>query len=292
MTTVKVFAPAKINLSLHVTGRRSNGYHDLDSLVAFLDVGDTIIAEPAESLTLDLSGPVAAEVPANDDNLVLKAARLLECREGARITLIKHLPVASGIGGGSADAAATVRALCSLWQKPWPEMSRLAQLGADIPVCMQSGFTHMRGIGDQLDVLGPTPELNFVLINPSVAVPTPTVFEALQKKDNAAIAGALPLPRNPSEREQWISWIANQRNDLEAPAIREFPVIDDVLAELRGLPGCLVARMSGSGATCLGIYRDKPDLAKLTDRRPNWWITQSAEWPVVFTESEPGTGVR
>jgi len=292
MTTVEVFAPAKINLTLHVTGQRSDGYHELDSLVAFLDVGDTILAEPAEHLTLSVSGPFAADVPTNDDNLVLRAARLLDCNEGAKITLIKHLPVASGIGGGSADAAATVRALCALWQTPWPEISRLAELGADIPVCMQSGLTRMRGIGDRLDGLGPTPKLNLVLINPGVAVPTPVVFKALQKKDNPGLGNQVPTPNDCSELEQWIAWLADQRNDLEDPAVQEFPIIEDVLSELRRLPGCLLARMSGSGATCLGIYRDKPDLARLTDRRPDWWIMRSAEWPVVFSEAAPGIGVR
>ena len=292
MTTVKVFAPAKINLSLHVVGQRPNGYHELDSIVAFLDVGDTVIVERADSLSLEVAGPFAAGVPASDDNLVIKAARLLECGEGAKITLIKHLPVASGIGGGSADAAATVRALCNLWKRPWPEMTHLAQLGADIPVCMQSGLTRMRGIGDQMDILGRTPPLNFVLINPGVAVPTPVVFEALEKKDNPLISGDVRLPSSTSELEPWMGWIAKQRNDLEGPAIRHFPIIKDVLAELRELPSCLMARMSGSGATCVGVYRDKPDLAGLSDRKPDWWVMRCTEWPVVFTEETPGVGVR
>lgn len=292
MTTVKAFAPAKINLTLHITGQRDDGYHLLDSLVAFLDVGDTIVAEAADELQLDVSGPFAAEVPANENNLVLRAARLLDCQQGAKITLIKHLPVASGIGGGSADAAATIRALCALWNEPWPDTSLLARLGADIPVCLQSGFTRMRGIGDQLEVSGATPRLNFVLINPGVLVPTQYVFQALTQKENSAITGEMPLPRDASELERWTAWVANQRNDLETPAIRAFSIIKDVLSELRALPGCLMARMSGSGATCFGVYRAKPVLKDLIDRRPDWWVMPSKEWPVVFTEAEPGIGVR
>ncbi|SFL47337.1 4-(cytidine 5'-diphospho)-2-C-methyl-D-erythritol kinase [Shimia aestuarii] len=268
--TVEAFAPAKINLTLHVTGQRADGYHLLDSLVMFADVGDRLWVEAADRTSLTVSGPMAGGVPTDRRNLVWQAAELLGVT--AKITLEKHLPAAAGIGGGSSDAAAVVRALTTLYNFPVPSAAVLANLGADVPVCMQSGLTRMRGIGEHVDPIGNTPNWPMILINPRVEVPTGPVFQALPRKDNP------PMPAIPAEWD--ISWLAAQRNDLEAPAIAAQPVIGKVLQELRESDGCLLARMSGSGATCFAIYahddmRDRA-LGQLRRDCPKWW-TQPTE---------------
>lgn len=254
------FAPAKINLALHVTGQRADGYHLLDSLVAFADFGDHVSVEAAEGLSLSVTGPFAGAVPAGADNLVLRAAALFGTDAGARITLDKHLPPASGIGGGSSDAAAALRVLARLWARPVPDALRL---GADIPVCLAARAARMQGVGE---VLTPVtlPVMQAVLVNPGVEVATPSVFRALQRKDNAPM-GDVP-------GAGLVDWLATCRNDLEAPAIAVEPVIAEVLAQIRAQPGCLLARMSGSGATCFGIF-DTAEQAKAAARaqRPDWW---------------------
>ena len=274
-TAVETFAPAKINLTLHVTGQRPDGYHLIDSLVAFADVGDTVYAEPADRLTLKIDGPFASQLAATDDNLVLRAARLLSPDRGAALTLVKRLPVASGIGGGSADAAATLRALSELWDMPLPEDHRLTALGADVLVCLTPRLTRMRGIGDVLEPLGGTPDFDLLLLNPGIGVATPAVFAALAQKDNPPIE---TLPPPPGDRDGWIAWLAAQRNDLEGPATTLAPAIGDVLAELRALPGCRLARMSGSGATCFGLFdpATPPDPGPISLRHPDWWVAGTA----------------
>ncbi|MDM7463057.1 MAG: 4-(cytidine 5'-diphospho)-2-C-methyl-D-erythritol kinase [Tepidimonas taiwanensis] len=257
-------ARAKINLALHVTGRRDDGYHLLDSLVVFADFGDLLRLVPG-ALSLTIDGPFGAALAADDDNLCLRAARL--AGGAAAIRLTKNLPVASGIGGGSADAAAVLRGLAAMGHAIPPGVERL---GADVPVCVASRPVRMRGIGEVLDPVPPFPPLWVVLVNPGVAVSTPAVFKALESRDNP------PLPTPVWETaDSLLGWLARCRNDLEPPARRLVPQIDETLAALRD-SGAALARMSGSGATCFGLYRNAKaarDAAKAL-ARPGWWVAQ------------------
>ena len=266
---LREFAPAKINLALHVTEQRSDGYHLLDSIVVFAGVGDWVTASPADRLSLTVTGPRGAGL-SGDDNLVLRAARTLGI--GAALELEKHLPVASGIGGGSADAAATLRALCAMTGAALPDAAAVLALGADVPVCLVGRPVRMQGVGEVLTPLPPLPECYVVLVNPGVAVATPAVFKALLRKDNPAMA---EMPSCGSTLEL-AAWLREQRNDLEAPAIGLAPVIADVKAALEARPGCLLARMSGSGATCFGLFASE-ELAvaaatALREDAPAWWV--------------------
>lgn len=265
----KAFAPAKINLTLHVTGRRDDGYHLLDSLVAFADIGDHITIEPAGMTDLIVTGPMARGVPVDDSNLVLRAAALAKAPPLA-ITLEKHLPAAAGIGGGSSDAAAVLRAIADLTGTPVPEDA--LRLGADVPVCLRAVATRMSGIGETLTSVPPLPELWAVLANPRVAVPTPKVFVALRQRINPAMPATIPAF---ADARSLVKWLKTQRNDLEAAAISLSPVIADVLGALQTLPGSLMARMSGSGATCFALFdteeaaQDAAELLAMT--RSDWW---------------------
>ncbi|WP_299352483.1 4-(cytidine 5'-diphospho)-2-C-methyl-D-erythritol kinase [uncultured Shimia sp.] len=269
--TVEAFAPAKINLTLHVTCQRADGCHLLDSLVMFADIGDRITVEKAEETSLTVTGPMAAGVPTDASNLVLRAVSLLGAP--AHITLDKHLPAAAGIGGGSSDAAATIRALTALYDLPATNMDDLLGLGADVPVCMEDSLTRMQGIGEQVTPIGGQADWPMILINPRVVVPTGPVFQALSRKDNPAMPDALP---DWTDRKAAVSWLASQRNDLEMPAIVAQPVIGTVLQALRESQGCTLSRMSGSGATCFGLYADTgvrdSALKQLQRAFPNWWI--------------------
>ncbi len=272
-------APAKINLYLHVTGRRRDGYHLLDSLVVFAEVSDRIAVAPARDLTLTVKGPFAKALAGESNNLVLRAARLLheagDVDGGARITLHKELPIASGIGGGSADAAATLQALLQLWNLTL-DADRLRvlalELGADVPVCLQGRASFVSGVGEHVAPAPPLPAAWLVLANPGVGLPTADVFEAL--------AGRLsepPPPWPPIETfADLVAALAVRRNDLEAPASTCAPVIADVLAALQRLPGCRLARMTGSGATCFALFADQPaaeQAAKaLAAAQPAWWV--------------------
>jgi 4-diphosphocytidyl-2-C-methyl-D-erythritol kinase len=272
-------APAKVNLTLHVLGRRADGYHDIDSVVVFADVGDELTFEPGGALTLTVGGPTAAAAGDTADNLVLKATRALaEQVKGlklGRFVLSKRLPVAAGLGGGSSDAAAALRLLAGANQIALSD-ARLMQAaratGADVPVCLDPRPRLMRGIGDVLSDPLDLPSLPAVLVNPGVAVPTRDVFAALRLAPGAqAQAGAPPATAKLSLDE-----IAKGRNDLEEPAIELQPVIAEVLAVLRNLPGCALARMSGSGATCFGLF-DSTAAATAAARTlrvgyPDWWI--------------------
>ena len=183
---VTEFAPAKVNLTLHVTGQRPDSYHLLDSLVVFCGIGDRVTVQPSAALSLTITGPQAVSLAVQDDNLVLRAARAMDATLGAALTLDKYLPVASGIGGGSADAAATLRALAKLWDKPLPDAQAVLALGADVPVCLLGVPARMRGIGDRVDRVAGLPPVHIVLVNPRVAVPTAAVFQTLATKHNAA----------------------------------------------------------------------------------------------------------
>lgn len=271
--TVEVFAPAKVNLTLHVTGRRADGYHLLDSLVAFPAIGDVIRVEKAEKTTLTVIGPFAGAVPTGPDNLVLKAAALMDAP--AAITLEKTLPPASGIGGGSADAAATLRALAALYDLALPDTEALLRLGADVPVCMETGTVRMRGIGEELDPVAGPLEWPMVLVNPLTEVPTAEVFRRLASPDNP------PMPDEIYDPAffEFPDWLGRQRNDLEAPAREVAPVIGDVIEAILAETGCRFARMSGSGATCFGLFDHGPDAVEaarvIAEAHPGWWVVST-----------------
>ncbi len=273
------FAPAKINLTLHVTGQRADGYHLLDSLVAFVDVGDWITATPADHLTLRLTGPSAGGLSASDDNLVLRAARAFGSGRGAAITLNKHLPIASGIGGGSTDAAATLRLLSRLWGLPLPAAASVLALGADVPVCLAPRAVRMTGVGDGLAPVN-LPNARLVLVNPGVSVATPDVFHALAKKQNAPMPSTLPGFRDVTHLADFLGLM---RNDLEEAAISLAPVIASAKIMLAAQPGCLIARMSGSGATCFGLFADADGAARamraVQSTQPDWWVAQGKMRP-------------
>lgn len=267
--TVEAFAPAKINLTLHVTGQRPDGYHLLDSLVVFADVGDMLSVDLGETACLTVLGPRAAGVPTDRRNLVMKAAEAFGAK--ADITLTKNLPAAAGIGGGSSDAAAVIRALSDLTGKNFPSEAAL-RLGADVPVCLAGRASVMAGIGEQVTRVENLPPLPAVLVNPGVDVPTPEVFQALEIKDNSPMMPLLPDP-NLTELCQWL---ARHRNDLEAPARQIEPVIGEVL---EALGEATLARMSGSGATCFGIYPDRHAAKKaaeqISESHPEWWVVST-----------------
>jgi 4-diphosphocytidyl-2-C-methyl-D-erythritol kinase len=283
--TVVEHAWAKVNLTLQVTGQRSDGYHELESLVAFADVGDRLRMEPAGALSLAIEGPFAAALADADGkadadgNLVLRAARALAAAvgqpDGAAFTLTKNLPVASGIGGGSADAAAALRGLVRLWRLSLPaaELESLAlTLGADVPVCLRGESVVMSGIGDRLQPVPALPPLWLLLVNPGVALSTAAVFAAREGGFSPVAEPRLP----PLDLRDFIDWLARRGNDLEAPAGRLAPAVAKVLTVLRALPACLLARMSGSGATCFGLFENEAAARSAAEalvlQHPRWWV--------------------
>ena len=242
-------------------------------MVVFAGVGDWVTVTPADRLSLTLRGPFAAGL-AGGDNLVLRAARLLGV--SAEIGLEKHLPIASGIGGGSADAAAALRALCGMAGLALPDAAAAVALGADVPVCLAGVPLRMQGVGEVLTPLPALPECHVVLVNPGVAVATPAVFKALPHKDNPEIDAISGW----GSAAELAAWLADQRNDLEAPAMGLAPVIAEVQAALAARPGCLLARMSGSGATCFGLFASA-ELAQAAAKAlradaPSWWVAAGA----------------
>ncbi len=276
-------APAKINLTLHVLGRRADGYHDLESLVAFAGTGDDLRLEHRPGLALTVAGPTAALAGEGADNLVLKAARLLAERvEGLRsgtFHLTKRLPVAAGIGGGSSDAAAALRLLARLNGLPLShaavrEAARLT--GADVPVCLEPRARMMRGVGEALGPVLGLPRLFCVLVNPRVPVETPAVFRELGLQAGQVLAGAPHPALEGALSASLLDRLKAARNDLEAPACRVQPVIREVIGLVEATDGCRLARMSGSGATVFGLYDDctaSADAAKRIRReRPGWWV--------------------
>lgn len=265
-------APAKVNFYLHVTGRRPDGYHELDSLAVFAAVGDTLGAEPAEGLTLDIEGPFAGALSAEPENLVLRAARALAEAGGvparARLMLSKNLPVASGIGGGSADAAAALRVLGRLWGVA-ADASIAARLGADVPVCLSCRPARMGGVGEVLTPAPRLPECGIVLLNPGVAVATADVFRARL----GPFSAPAELPDAWADAAALAAGLARWGNDLEAPAIALCPAIEEALSRLRAQSGCLIARMSGSGATCYALFATPAEADAVAERlnAPGWW---------------------
>ena len=283
-------APAKINLTLHVLGRRpGDGYHVLESLVAFAGVADALTLAPGPALTLAVSGPTAGPAGPDGDNLVVRAARALAghvpgLRTGA-FRLVKHLPVAAGIGGGSSDAAAALRLLARAngLAPDHPALIAAArETGADVPVCLSPHARMMRGAGESLGPALALPRLPAVLVNPGVPVATAPVFRALGRAAREAGAGGPDHPAvAPGLRaSDLLALLREARNDLEPPALTVAPVVGEVLAALRALPGCRLARMSGSGATCFALF-DGPGAAEgaaraLARARPGWWVRATA----------------
>jgi len=280
-TALSVFAPAKINLTLHIVGKRADGYHLLDSLVVFAGAGDWISARRAKDITLEITGPFAKELAGDGENLVTRAAHYLAAAtgrtEGARITLEKNLPIASGIGGGSSDAAATLIALSQLWDENLAQLADadLAEnLGADVPVGLRRAPTFMRGIGEVLTAAPAMPPAWLVLVNPGKPLSTKDVFGALNKRFTA------PVPAEVFDGLTSAQGLARAlklaRNDLMVPAGELMPEIAQMLGALEETSGCLLARMSGSGPTCFGVYEDSAAAGAAAEAvraaRPGWWV--------------------
>ena len=265
--TSEGFAPAKINLTLHVTGQREDGYHLLDSLVVFADVGDRLWFRPASQMSLEVTGPFAEGVPADARNLVWRAADLAGIR--AAIRLEKNLPHGAGLGGGSADAAALLRRRFGDDVTQGIGLDGALSLGADVPVCLHAGPQRMQGIGERLTRPWPIPGLGVVLVNPGVHVPTPDVFRALSSRENPPMGDVIET----RDVATFVAWLATQRNDLQAAAMGIAPVIGEAIA---ALSDAALARMSGSGATCFGIYPSDAEAraaaARIAAARPDWWV--------------------
>ncbi|MBT5373193.1 MAG: 4-(cytidine 5'-diphospho)-2-C-methyl-D-erythritol kinase [Rhodospirillaceae bacterium] len=279
---IRLFAPAKINLYLHVLGQRDDGYHLLDSLMAFAGIGDVIAVRAREGITLSIDGPFASRIDAGGDNLVLKAARALRSatgiKSGAEIILTKNLPVASGIGGGSADGAAALRALARLWGISLDKsaMAALALgLGADVPFCLEGRAAFVGGIGEEITTAPTLPDAWVVLVNPLTPLSTPAVFKARTGEFSPsgrfdAIAG---------NGGELAALLTERRNDLTQAAISLMPEIGEILAAFEVLPNCLLGRMSGSGATCFGLFADEPsarDAEKTLMAGKKWWVKAAA----------------
>jgi 4-diphosphocytidyl-2-C-methyl-D-erythritol kinase len=281
-------ARAKVNLTLRVVGRRIDGYHDLESVVAFADCADRLTLEPGPELRLTTSGPMAQACGETSDNLVLKAAQLLQAQvpglQLGHFTLDKVLPVAAGIGGGSADAAAALRLLAALNSLVLDD-ERLQQValatGADVPVCLSSQACDMTGVGETLLPLSP-PKMPCVLVNPRIPVATRDVFTALGLRSGELLVGVADVLQSPAwpeagaSVEDWVEALAASSNDLEAPATRIQPVIGQVIAALNATNGAWLARMSGSGATCFAIYENTAEAGRAAEQirrgHPGWWV--------------------
>ena len=275
---IALTAPAKVNLTLHVTGKRADNYHLLDSLVVFCDMSDRIEILPAPELSLTVTGPHAAGVPEDETNLVWKAAKLLSATKGAAITLHKHLPHGAGIGGGSSDAAATLRGLARLWDLALPAMEEIVALGADVPVCLSAPSpVRMRGIGEDLSPVQ-LPPMWLVLVNPGVLVATHDVFVELAEYgvENTPMTDLNDTP----SFDEFAVWLADQRNDLAPVAMALCPEIEQITAELWNIDSCVDADMSGSGSTCRGVFeteQDATDAARqISAAHPKWWVRVAA----------------
>jgi 4-diphosphocytidyl-2-C-methyl-D-erythritol kinase len=280
-------APAKVNLTLRVLGRRPDGYHDIESLVAFADVGDTLRLTPGDGLSLSVRGPNATAAGPDADNLVLKAAAALAARiVGVRLgafELEKMLPVAAGLGGGSADAAAALRLLARANELRADDVrlyEAACATGADVPVCLEPRVRVMRGIGEILSAPLEFPPLPAVLVNPGVAVATKDVFARWRPAATPAPLFDWSVVGEIANRDQILRLLGLQANDLEEPAVAVAPAIAETLAALRALAGCRLARMSGSGATCFALFSAAADAIlagqTLRARHPQWWVRAGA----------------
>ena len=268
-------AHAKVNLALHVLGRRRDGYHELDSIVAFAEFGDSVSAEVCRGLSVEISGSAADGVPAGEENIAFKAARLLNAELGARVKIEKRIPAASGLGGGSADAV-----LSSQWEIPVGPISKFARVGADIPVCLAGGLSRIKGAGERVELLeAGWPELPLVLASAGEKISTAKVFGGAGNF-GGALAGEIPKDCSIAELSEWL---ARQRNDLEPSAQSIAPSIGHVLSELSGCRGCLLTRMSGSGGACFGIFENvdaaKESAKKIRRKNRSWWCIDTVSLP-------------
>lgn len=274
------FAPAKVNLALHVTGLREDGYHLIETLAVFARFGDRVAVASADADSFSVTGPFAADVPAGAGNLVLKARDALRHAVGkgafpVAIALQKNLPAASGIGGGSADAAAALRALSRLWMVDPYVVRRIAPaLGADVPMCLAGHPLVARGVGERIERVDGLPALPMLLVNPRIPVATADVFRRLKRKDGALLPD-LPIHL---DFKSVVDWLGRTGNDLQAPATAQAPVISDVLAAIERT-GAAFARMSGSGATCYGLFRTAEAASAAEEEiragHPGWFVTST-----------------
>ena len=255
-------ANAKVNLALHVIGQRLDGLHCLDSIVAFPDYGDELLFEKANEVSLSVSGPFSEQLlkeTSKGSNIVIRAAKLLkDSNNGASIHLIKNLPVASGIGGGSSNAAVTLRVLSGLWNKKMPNVDDILRLGADVPVCLSNELQRMQGIGEiRTKLVGPS-KIWIVLANPGIRIPTKKIFKLLSSKQNEQLE---PIS-NLTNIDRFCEYLGRQRNDLETVVSNLFPEVKQLLKVIKSTRNCRLCRMSGSGATCFGLYTQKKHAQK------------------------------
>ena len=250
-------ANAKVNLALHVIGQRKDGLHLLDSIVAFPDYGDELFFEKDEKFSLSISGPFGHQLQqqnTNDSNIILKATKLFKNWDsGVKIQLIKNLPVSSGVGGGSSNAAVTLQILSKLWKKNIPDLNEILKLGADVPVCLSNGLQRMQGIGEILTPLVPPLPMWIVLANPGIEIPTKQIFGLLGVKENRKLEPFHDL----KDQDSFFEYLRRQRNDLEGVTSGLFPEIRVMLQTFNSTTHCKLCRMSGSGATCFGLYTQK-----------------------------------
>jgi len=278
-------APAKINLSLHVVGQTAQGYHQLEGLTVFTKLCDELSVREGKTDRLAMTGPFAKALVGEKSNIILRAFELFRRRwpsslpDGLEITLEKMLPVAAGIGGGSADAAAALRIASRMsgQEIATSELAELAlELGADVPMCLFSRTCTISGVGEQIQNIDPFPKLQLVLSNPGVAVPTGQVFRQLKSKDNSSMPA---LPMHVEHSAALALWLQDTRNDLEGPAIEIVPQIAELTSEMAQLPGCILSRMSGSGGTVFGVFGAEKQAMSAAQQMhqlfPNYWVAQS-----------------
>ncbi len=279
-------APAKINLYLHITGKRNDGYHELDSLVVFPEIGDNISIEKADGIELSSYGPFSDFLPSTSENIVIRAAKWLKAvanvKVGAKITLCKNLPVSSGVGGGSSDAATVISLLKRFWNVSLDQnklMKSALSLGADIPVCLKRQSSYIGGVGEVLISPPTIPAFWLVLVNPGIPVETAKVFSS----HSPNFSPISRFNKSPKDAQSLAVLLSERKNDLENSAISLFPEIAEVLNSLANIPNILISRMSGSGATCFGLFED-PSSAKLAEQllkeeHPAWWIKKTQLMP-------------
>ena len=275
---IRIYAPAKINLYLHVTGKRPDGYHLLDSLFVFADISDEIHIKPSKKLSFSIEGEFAENLKKEKNNIVIKATKILAKALGiiplVKIKLIKKLPVAAGLGGGSADAAAVLIGLSQLWESPLSKekLAEIAlQLGADVPACLQKCPLNISGIGEIITKAPPLPKIWIVLVNPKVKVPTPDVF----KKRAKPFTTAMPIKVAYDDIDSFVLELKKRSNDLTESACSLAPEIADTLEIISQQHGCLISRMSGSGATCFGLFANKEHaetaVRLIKSKESDWW---------------------
>lgn len=284
---LSLIAPAKLNLFLHITGKRPDGYHFLESLVAFSQFGDRLTFAPAQEISVSIHGPFASTLGDNNNLVLVAAQRLREIfriSQGAAILLEKNIPVGAGLGGGSSDAALALRGLAQLWNIPVQHAALLnlaPKLGSDVPVCLYGKTALMQGIGERITPLPLTLPLAILLVNPAQPLLTADVFRKFKGEFSAPLPTLHPL----DSREKLLSLLTATRNDLEAPAIAAMPVIRSILDTLAAQTGCELARMSGSGATCFGVFSTTTEAqqAETTIKKayPNWWTQTTMLQPQI-----------